>query len=372
MYYSWGCTAGDFDKDGHMDVVAGPWLYFGPDFTRSREIFLAVTTSAGTNFTETNCQYTFDFNNDGWPDILNGPIRGNLYINPKGESRRWSKYVVIPAIQSEITACKDIDKDGKPELIYGADGVLRFARPDPLDATKPWVVHDISEKGYVMAHGIGVGDINADGRMDIINPNGWWEQPVAGPTSGLWTYHPVALARYGHRATGVGGATMGVYDVNGDGLNDVVTSLNAHGFGLAWFEQKKDAAGHTGFVRHMISDDYATPATNAGGIAFSQVHGTAFEDIDGDGITDLIAGKRYWSHLDTYLDPDPAGAPVIYYYRTVRDTRAPGGAKFVPELIHNRSGVGSDVMAIDLNKDKKPDIISATDRGVFIFWNKGK
>jgi hypothetical protein len=372
MYYSWGCTAGDFNKDGHMDVVAGPWLYFGPDFTRSREIFLAVTTSPGTNFTETNCQYTFDFNKDGWPDILNGPIRGNLYINPGGESRRWSKYVVIPAIQSEITAFKDIDKDGQPELIYGADGALRFARPDATDATKPWAVYDISEKGYVTAHGIGVGDINADGRMDIINPNGWWEQPAAGPTSGLWKYHPVALARYGHRATGVGGATMGVYDVNGDGLNDVVTSLNAHGFGLAWFEQKKEADGHIHFIQHMISDDYATPATNAGGIAFSQIHGTTFEDINGDGITDLIAGKRYWSHLDTYLDPDPAGAPVIYYYRTVRDANAPGGAKFVPELIHNRSGVGSDVMAIDLNKDKKPDILSATDRGVFIFWNKGK
>jgi hypothetical protein len=371
MYYSWGCTAGDYNKDGHMDVAAGPWIYFGPGFTRSREIFLAVTTSPGTNFTETNCQYTYDFNNDGWPDIVSGPNRANLYINPRGESRRWDKYVAIPVIQSEITVFKDIDKDGRPEMIYGADGIMRFARPDPTDATKPWTVYDISERGYAMAHGLGAGDINGDGRTDVINPNGWWEQPAAGATSGLWKYHPAALARYGHRATGAGGATMGVYDVNGDGLNDVVTSLNAHGFGLAWYEQKRDAAGIR-FEPHMISDDYAAAATNAGGVTISQIHGTTFEDIDGDGISDLIAGKRYWSHLDTYLDPDPSGAPVIYYYRTVRDPKAPGGAKFVPELIHNRSGVGSDVLAIDLNKDKKPDIISATDRGVFIFWNKGK
>ena len=34
---------------------------------------------------------------------------------------------------------------------------------------------------------------------------------------------------------------MAVYDVNGDGLNDVVTSLQAHGLGLSWFEQKKAA-----------------------------------------------------------------------------------------------------------------------------------
>jgi hypothetical protein len=369
MYYSWGCTAGDFNKDGHMDIAAGPWVYFGPDFTRSREIFLAVTTSPGTNFTETNCQYSYDFNGDGWPDILSGPSRSSIYINPKGESRRWDKFTVIPSIQSEITAFKDIDNDGKPELIYGAEGVVRFAKPDPADATKPWMAHDVSARGYAMAHGIGTGDINGDGRMDILNPNGWWEQPAAGATSGLWNYHPVAFGHYSHRATGAGGAMIGVYDVNGDKLNDVVTSLNAHGFGLAWYEQKRDAAGKIAFVQHMISDDYAAAKTNAGGVTLSQIHGNTFADIDGDGITDLVAGKRYWSHLDTYLDPDPHGAPVIYLYRTIRDAKSPGGAKFVPELIHNRSGVGSDLVAVDLNKDGKPDIISATDRGVFIFWN---
>ncbi len=372
MYYSWGCTAGDFNKDGQMDVAAGPLIYYGPDFTKSKEIFLAVTTSPGTNFTETNCQYSFDFNNDGWPDILSGPSRGNLYINPKGESRRWDKYTVVPSIQSEITVFKDIDKDGRPELIFAADGAMRIAKPDPSDPTKQWITYDISEKGYANAHGIGTGDVNGDGRVDILNPYGWWEQPSGGVASGLWKYHPVSFARYGHRASIAGGALMGVYDVNGDGLNDVVTSLNAHGFGLAWFEQKRDAGGIINFVQHMISDDYSTAKTNAGGVTLSQIHGNTFADIDGDGIMDLVAGKRYWSHLDTYLDPDPNGAPVIYFYRTVRDPKAPGGAKFVPELIHNRSGVGSDITAVDLNKDGKVDIISSNDRGTFIFWNNSK
>lgn len=178
MYYSWGCTAGDFNKDGNLDIAAGPNIYFGPDFIRSREISLAITTSPGTNFTETNCQYSFDFNNDGWPDLLSGPSRASVSINPKGESRRWDKFVVIPSVQTEITAFTDIDKDGKPELIYGAEGMMRFAKPDPSDATKPWIIYNISESGYMMAHGIGTGDINGDGRIDIVNPNGWWEQPL--------------------------------------------------------------------------------------------------------------------------------------------------------------------------------------------------
>jgi hypothetical protein len=372
MYYSWSAAAADFNRDGVMDVVAGPYIYWGPDYTRSSEIYLANVFNPAKEFATVNCQYTFDFNGDGWPDVLTGPPNATLYINPKGEEHRWSKYQVIPtAIQSEITLFKDIDGDGKPELIYDMNGALYYAKFDTADPTKPWTQHQVSDSGYGIVHGIGVGDINGDGRMDILNANGWWEQPPAGQNEGLWIYHPVAFGRYGHRSTGEGGSVMAVYDVNGDGLNDVVTSLSAHGFGMAWYEQKRDAKGNITFVEHMINDDYAFK-DNAGGVAFSQQHGSTFADIDGDGIPDFIVGKRYWTHLDAFFDPDPYGPPVLYVYRTVRDKKAPGGARFVPELVHNRSGAGSDVMAVDLNKDGKMDIISSTDRGTFIFWNVGK
>ena len=94
--------------------------------------------------------------------------------------------------------------------------------------------------------------------------------------------------------------------------------------------------------------------------------------MDGDGLPDFITGKRFWSHLDTFLDPDPHGEPVLYVYRTVRNPKAPGGAEFVPELVHNRSGVGSHVAAVDLNKDGAPEIITGTKLGTFIFWNQWK
>ena len=138
--------------------------------------------------------------------------------------------------------------------------------------------------------------------------------------------------------------------------------------GMAWFEQKRDAAGKISFVEHMIMDDYSTK--NAGGVTFSEPHGTTFADVDGDGIPDFIVGKRYWSHRDDYLDPDPYGPAVLYWYRTVRNKNAPGGAEFVPELIHNRSGAGSDIYAADLNHDGAMDIVTATRFGTFIFWGK--
>ena len=107
--------------------------------------------------------------------------------------------------------------------------------------------------------------------------------------------------------------------------------------------------------------DFSTK--NAGGVMFSQLHGATYADVDGDGLQDFITGKRFWSHLDTFIDPDPHGAPVLYVYRTVRNAKAPGGAEFVPELIHNRSGVGSHLSVVDLNKDGSPEIITSTKRG---------
>ncbi len=366
MSYSWSAAAADFNHDGVMDIVAGAYVYYGPDFTKSREVFLANTNSPSTQLPATSSEFAYDFNGDGWPDILIAAGRPTLYINPKGESRRWEKYVVLPNVQSEVTVFRDVDGDGRPELVYGADNTVRYAKFDPADPTKPWTVHSVSEPGYSAAHGIGVGDINGDGRMDILNVYGWWEQPPAGSAQETWTYHPQAFSSFSRVAPG--GCVMAVYDANGDGLNDVVTSLSGHGFGLAWFEQKRDAAGKISFVQHMISDDFS--AKNAGGVAFSEQHGSTFADVDGDGIPDFIVGKRYWSHADTYLDPDPNGAPVLYWYRTVRNPQAPGGAEFVPELIHNRSGAGSDLLAVDLNGDGAMDIVTSTGRGTFIFWGK--
>lgn len=371
FYYAWGSAAADFNHDGILDVVSGPYIYYGPDYLKSREIYLAQSSNPTTEFaTDATMEFASDFTGDGWPDVITVMFGGGpgvyLYVNPKGEGRRWDKYAVVDHVQSEIAVLRDVDGDGKPELVYSGDGYVRYAKPDPANPTGPWIIHNVSEKGYGAGHGIGVGDINGDGRMDIVNPYGWWEQPPAGSKQETWTYHPEVFARYGRGM--MGGSVMAIYDVNGDGLPDIVTSLNAHGWGLAWFEQKRDAKGNITFVKHMVMDDFSTK--NAGDVTFSELHGSTFADVNGDGIPDFIVGKRYFSHLDTNIDPDPRGAPVLYWYKTVRNPKAPGGAELVPELIDNHSGVGSDVLAIDLNKDGAMDVVTATRFGTFIYWGK--
>ena len=373
FYYAWGAGAADFNHDGVMDVVAGPHLFFGPDYATRREIYTQIATNPSDEYTR-DCwmQFVDDFTGDGWADVITASFSGTpgvwLYVNPKGESRRWDKHLVVEAFNTEIAVLRDVDGDGKTELVYGGQGQMRFAKPDPANPTGTWTIRNVSEPGLSLAHGVGVGDINGDKRMDIVNPNGWWEQPDRSTMDDgrSWTYHPQAFGRYGRNI--VGGSVMAVYDVNGDGRNDVVTVLNPHGWGMAWYEQKRDAQGAISFEQHMIMDDHWSK--NAGGVAFSQPHGTSFADMDGDGITDFVVGKRYWSHRDTYLDPDPYGPAVLYVYRTVRNAKAPGGAEFVPELVHNHSGVGSDVLPFDVNRDGRMDIVTATRFGTFIFWGQ--
>ena len=380
-FYAFSVAAADMNRDGNMDLVSGPFIYYGPDFTTAREFYAAETLSPSTDFPSTIdpngpsergagnwVAFAADFTGDGWPDVLLANTSGSaLYVNPKGEARRWEvhKGIIPPAntSQAEINMLADVDKDGKLDLVYMTQQTgISWAKPDPANPTGTWIGVSVGGQGTYAAHGIGAGDINGDGRIDLLNGTGWWEQPASGPTTPNWTFHPGPF--------GNGGAEMAVYDVNGDKLNDVVSARQAHGFGLNWYEQRRDAAGAISFVEHVIFKDYSTPDQNAGGVAFSELHGSTMADVNGDGVPDFIVGKRLWSHHESFLDPDPYGAPVLYAYLTVRDPKAPGGARFVPELIDNASGAGSQVVAVDMNKDGIVDVLTGGANGSFIFFGK--
>jgi FG-GAP-like repeat len=246
----------------------------------------------------------------------------------------------------------DLDGDGKKELVCMQGGKYGYATVDYREVTKPWVFTAISDKvtNTPYIHGLGAGDLSGDRKPDIVCKDGWYEQPSKKGES--WTWHPEPFA-------GPGGAQMLVFDADGDGDNDMVTSLNGHGYGLVWFSAaRKD--GKVTFTRHEILPE--DPAkTGADGLQFSQLHALEAGDFDGDGRMDFTTGKRYYAHNGN--DPgaeDPALA-VIFYNRKDGD-----GVRWQAEVIDNDSGVGCQVLAVDLDGDGKLEFAAGNKKGVHV------
>jgi hypothetical protein len=382
QFWSEGATAGDLNNDGVKDVISGPYWWEGPDFTRRHEYYPATTTfqlkSGSTTttipgfegFLGTENKYSdnffawvYDFNKDAWGDILiiGFPGTGTSWFeNPKGKDTHWRRHKIFDQTDNESPTFADLTGDGQPELICITKGHYGYAEPDWRDPSMPWTFHPISpdNKYGNFTHGLGIGDVNGDKRLDLLEKDGWWEQPASLAGDPVWTFH--------RQPMGSGGAQMYTYDVNGDGLADIITSLAAHGFGLAWYEQYR-ADGEIRFREHIFVNK--TPEENKYGVKFSEIHAIDLVDMDGDGLEDIVTGKRFWSH-GRMGDPDRNDAAVLYWFKLTR--AADKSVDFIPYLIDSESGVGTQVVATDINRDGLPDIVVGNKRGTFILLHQKK
>lgn len=363
-FYGEGAGFGDFNRDGVNDIVSGPFWYAGPDFKkvhRYSDDKAYDPLGYSNNFTA----YGEDINADGWQDIvvIGFPGKETLWFkNPKNAEGLWEKHVALSVTDNESPMLVDMNNDGRLDLVCNSDGFFGYATYDPSNPEAEWYFHKISPKGpwQRFTHGIGTGDVNRDGRMDLLEKDGWWENPGTEEGDPVWKKHDVNFS-------GPGGAHMYAYDVDGDGDNDVITSLAAHGYGLAWYENQPAADGGITFEQHLILNPRAEP--NEYGVSFSQLHAIDLADINQDGLLDIVTGKRYWAHGPNG-DPEPQNAPVVYWFELQRNSD--GTVDYLPHLIDDDSGVGTQVLAARINGDKWPDVLIGNKKGTYILLQDPK
>jgi hypothetical protein len=361
VYYSEGVGAGDLNRDGHPDVVYGPYWFAGPSFTEKHEIY-PPKPQPRERYADNFFSWIYDFNADGWNDVFVVGFPGTpafVYENPhsEGHQKHWPKHQVINAVANESPHFTNLVGDARPELICTREGFFGYATIDEAKPLGPWQFHAISEKVAPVnfGHGLGVGDVNGDGRLDVLFKDGWLEQPASVADNPRWMLHREKFAA-------PGGADMFAYDVDGDGDNDVITSLAAHEFGLAWHEQVRDGEA-VSFRRHLIMGD--KPEQNRYGVVFSELHSVNLADIDGDGLKDIVTGKTYWSHHRQSPMWD-AGA-VVYWFRLVRSKE---GVDWVPYKADGEAGIGRQVTLHDLNRDSLPDIATGGMLGAHVLLHR--
>jgi len=365
-FYSEGMNIGDINRDGKPDIVAGPYWYPGPEYT-TKMAFRQPRATPFAKSGDSDCYliFVFDFNQDGWGDILSFRQAGGAevvwYENPKGGAGTWTEHVVFSASHDESPAFGDIDGDDKPELITVSNGYGGLAVPDWTRPNQAWTFKALTAKGSwgEYTHGLGTGDVNGDGRLDLLLPEGWWEHPAGSATP--WVQH--AASFWGQELSGetYGGAQMFVDDVDGDGDKDIVTSLQAHGWGLAWFENQGSS-----FTKHLIMNTRADEAKY--GVAFSQPHALALVDLNGDGLLDIVTGKRKGAHGNGLGAAELDAPAVLYWFMLVRE---PGQSPhYQPFLIDSEAGVGTQLIVTDVDGDGRADILTAARAGAYVFFNR--
>jgi FG-GAP-like repeat len=361
-FRSEGVAIADVNKDGKMDILVGDIWYEAPDW-KVHEIRKVGDYGDGlASYSECMLCWADDLNGDGWPDQIVIGFPGKpayWYENPKGQEGHWKEHVIWPRACNETPQYVDLFKNGRRVLVMGwqppgkeNQGQMAWFTPGK-DPTQLWEMHPISvpsEPGkevpgtFKYSHGLGVGDVNGDGRLDVICTGGWWEQPASGAASTEpWKFHPAKL--------GEACADMFAYDVDGDGPPDIISS-SAHKFGIWWHQQRPSNGPDPAFITHDLFKDL-----------FSESHALHCVDINGDGLKDLVTGKRWWSHGRN--EPGSNLPAVLYWFEAKRGKD--GMIQFIPHLIDSDSGIGTQFVVDDFNGDKLPDIVVANKKGVFIF-----
>ncbi|MBL7153679.1 MAG: VCBS repeat-containing protein [Phycisphaerae bacterium] len=328
----------DINGDGVIDIVAGLQWFEGPSWRR-HPLYPpdSKPTAIDIGFT-----VPYDLDGDGDPDLTTHRRSSDdrnknelfWFENPGPPSTDvWTKHhITWDTRWPEVIIFVDIDGDGRDEMICSDvcpdKGIRLYEIPrDPENASSwSWTTVDKSP-----LHGLGIGDLNEDGRLDIVSDFVWFEQDARGG----WIRHSLpspASARRGHETM-----QIKVYDVDADGDADLILP-RAHHYGAYWLESS--GGKKPSFKLHEILP----------GKLPSQLHGVAYGDIDGDGDLDIFAGKSRYRHGDPGND-EPLD---VFWIELVRSS---GSIRWVKHQLATDLTMGIGPTIADVDADGDMDLV---------------
>lgn len=346
-FRSEGVTVFDVNRDGHLDLVTEELWYAGPDFA-PREIRPPRAWDPLTEYAHCFGAFHRDVDGDGYDDLIafGPPGEDALWCrNPEGADVHWTCHPIAPSASGETPHLTTLfDPAGSLVMGIEPERVLGWMTPGPaLD--QPWQMHPLTPPGFPQAaryeHGLGLGDLNGDGRLDIITGSGWLEQP-ADLAAAPWPWHPVAICPNNC-------SHMFVFDFDGDGRNDLI-GASPHSYGAYWWRQVIDSAGQITFVQHEIDT------------TLSENHAAHLADLDGDGRPEFVTGKRWWAHYDQ--DPGALEPAVLAVYRW---ERTGGRVAWTRTDLDDDSGIGTQFEVVDVDGDGRLDIVVSNKKGLHLF-----
>jgi hypothetical protein len=351
----------DVDNDGDIDIVSGTHWYEAPKWTAHP---VRDVQKVGTYY---NCFSTIpmDVDGDGDTDFISCSYFGKnvgWVENPGTKGKPWTYHNVDEPGPSEAAVAIDLTGDGQPEILPNTVNTIVFFQPRGKGEFKKY------DFGTAAAgHGVGTGDINGDGRLDLLTPKGWFEAP-ANRESETWPWH-------GGLDLGATGIQILGRDIDGDGLADLVWG-NGHARGLFWMKQQKGPNGERTWSERMTIDP-----------KLSSVHTLIWADLNGDGKDDeLLTGKRVYAHEREEGDVEGS---VVAYYRYDRNAKAwkrfplfegepatnapddPAKRDAQKDFPPGTAGTGLEMAVIDIDKDGDLDVVCPGKSGLYLFENTG-